>query len=95
VRFYRAADGTPTWLPDTPENDTLRAGEADAPEARAGAMPDYDTAHYLNVLHVSYVSRLRKAFTAGDFDQIFRPTSQTGLFDRPLDQIRPRWIAAR
>ncbi len=92
VRFYRAADGSPTWLPDTPENDTFRPGEADAAQAPAGALPEYDVAHYLNVLQVSYVSRLRKAFTAEDFEQLFRPTSQAGLFDRAIADIRPLWI---
>jgi hypothetical protein len=52
----------------------------------------YDVAHYLRVFHVSYVSRLRKAFTDEDFAQLFRPDGQSGLFDRPLAAIQPRWI---
>jgi hypothetical protein len=59
-----------------------------------GAYPPYDIAHYLAVLQVSYVSRLRKAFAPGDFEQLFRPTGQLGLFDRPLTEVQPRWIEA-
>jgi DNA polymerase elongation subunit (family B) len=89
VRFYRAADGSPVLLPDPADYDTLRAGAAEAP---AGLLPDYHVAHYLDVLHVSYVSRLRKAFAPADFEQLFRPTHQAGLFDRPLEEIEPVWI---
>ena len=92
VRHYRAADGTPVWLPDA-------AAAAGAPgqddAARGGAeVPPYDVAHYLAVLHTSYAARLRKAFAPDDFAQLFRPSGQTGLFDRPLDAIEPRWIRA-
>jgi DNA polymerase, archaea type len=84
VRFYRAADGTAVRLPTAPD-------EA-APER--GAYPSYDIAHYLAVLQVSYVSRLRKAFAPADFEQLFRPTGQLGLFDRPFAEMQPRWIEA-
>ncbi len=94
VRFYRAADGTPVWLPDVLENDTSRADEQGATEGSAIATPDYDVAHYLGVLQASYVSRLRKAFSADDFEQLFRQSGQVGLFDRPLADIEPRWIRA-
>jgi DNA polymerase I len=40
----------------------------------------------------SYVSRLRKAFAPEDFDQLFRPDAQLGLFDRPIEAIQPLWI---
>jgi hypothetical protein len=58
------------------------------------ATPAYAVAHYLEVLHTSYVSRLRKAFTADDFAQLFRPSGQAGLFDRPLTEVQPQWIVA-
>jgi hypothetical protein len=44
------------------------------------------------VLLTSYVGRLRKAFAPEDFDQIFRPDAQLGLFDRPIETIQPLWI---
>jgi DNA polymerase I len=94
ARFYRAADGTPVWLPDVPDNDTSRTDEPGATESRTGALPDYDVAHYLGVLHVSYVSRLRKAFSPDDVEQLFRQSGQAGLFDRPLAEIKPTWILA-
>jgi DNA polymerase elongation subunit (family B) len=94
VRFYRAADGSAIWLPEVPENDTSRAGDAGHAERAAGDLPPYDVAHYLGVLHASYVSRLRKAFAADDFEQLFRGSGQAGLFDRPIDEVQPQWIPA-
>jgi DNA polymerase elongation subunit (family B) len=94
VRFYRADDGRAVWLPDIPENDLARSDDPQAAGPSTDATPAYAVAHYLEVLHVSYVSRLRKAFTADDFAQLFRPTGQAGLFDRPLTEVRPQWIAA-
>ena len=92
MRFYRAADGTPIWLPEVPENDTSHEDEYGR-RYRAGALPDYDVAHYLEVLHASYVSRLRKAFAAEDFEQTFRLSGQAGLFDRPITEVTPLWIS--
>ena len=66
----------------------------DRPKRAAGSLPDYDVAHYLGVLHTSYVSRLRKAFAPDDFEQLFRRSGQVGLFDRPIAEVRPRWIEA-
>jgi hypothetical protein len=94
VRFYRAADGSAVWLPEVPENDTSRAGDTGHAERAAGDLPPYDVAHYLGMLHASYVSRLRKAFAGDDFEQLFRGTGQAGLFDRPLAEIQPNWIPA-
>ena len=94
VRFYRAVDGNAVWLPTAAGDDgqpTLDPGAA----GPAGInLPPYDVAHYLAVLHTSYVSRLRKAFAPEDFAQLFRPSGQAGLFDRPLAAIAPRWIRA-
>ena len=53
---------------------------------------DYDVEHYLRVLVTSYASRLRKAYTAEDFEQLFRVDEQLGLFDRPIESIQPIWI---
>jgi len=92
VRFYRAAGGAAIWLPETPENDTSRADDPHHGGGSGGAAPDYDIAHYLNVLHTSYVSRLRKAFAPPDFEQLFRLSGQGGLFDRPIAEVRPLWI---
>jgi DNA polymerase elongation subunit (family B) len=94
VRFYRAAGGAAVWLPEEPERDLARAEDAGAGEEPARALPPYDVAHYLDVLHTSYVSRLRKAFASDDFEQLFRPSGQAGLFDRPLSALQPLWIQA-
>jgi DNA polymerase, archaea type len=53
---------------------------------------DYDVEHYLRVLVTSYASRLRKAYAAEDFEQLFRLDEQLGLFDRPVEHIQPIWI---
>ena len=57
-----------------------------------GNRRDYDVEHYLQVLVTSYAARLRKAFSAEDFEQLFRLDGQEGLFDRPVEDIQPRWI---
>ncbi len=92
VRHYRAADGTPVWLPDLAGDAGRHTPEVAAGGQERGTHPPYDVAHYLAVLHTSFVSRLRKAFAPDDFAQLFRPTAQAGLFDRPLAAIAPRWI---
>ena len=102
VRFYKAADGSAAFLPDThdelggdagDEDDTGEEhGSDEAAREKAGGPPDYDAAHYLQVLLTSYAGRLRKAFAPEDFDQLFRPDAQLGLFDRPVEAIEPLWI---
>jgi DNA polymerase elongation subunit (family B) len=105
VCYYRAAGGRYVWLPgDTTAPPEERDAVADLDDGAArpgmaaqGSAPgpqDYDRAHYLRVLHSSYVARLRKAFRPDDFAQLFRPDGQGGLFDRPLGQITPLWIEA-
>ncbi|HEY3232289.1 MAG TPA: hypothetical protein VGJ87_23860, partial [Roseiflexaceae bacterium] len=96
------AGGTAALLPDTSDELSGDTGEEDTDEERG--LPteeprenpvdrhDYDVAHYLQVLLTSYVGRLRKAFAPEDFDQIFRPDAQLGLFDRPIETIQPLWI---
>lgn len=107
VRFYRALGGASVWIPDESEDISLdEAGKAEA--RADGHRPnelllpshaddvknrrDYDVEHYLRVLVTSYASRLRKAYAAEDFEQLFRVDEQLGLFDRPLEHIQPIWI---
>jgi len=63
------------------------SGAGDAKNQR-----DYDVEHYLRVLVTSYASRLRKAYSPEDFEQLFRLDEQLGLFDRPIEHIHPLWI---
>jgi DNA polymerase elongation subunit (family B) len=102
VRFYKAVGGTVVWLPDTGDDLSGATGEdgtdddqALAPEETresSAGRRDYDVGHYLQVLLTSYAGRLRKAFAPEDFQQLFRPDAQLGLFDRPLQAIEPLWI---
>lgn len=88
VRFYRAVNGTSVWLPATTEN--AQAGT----DGGAAVLPRYDVAHYVAVLHTAYVSRLRKAFTPDQYAQLFCSSGQLGLFDEPVENVRPQWIQA-
>lgn len=107
VRFYRALGGASVWIPDESEDISLdEAGKAEAraDEHRPNELllpshaddvknrRDYDVEHYLRVLVTSYASRLRKAYAAEDFEQLFRVDAQLGLFDRPIERIQPIWI---
>jgi DNA polymerase, archaea type len=107
VRFYRALGGAPIWIPDESETisfDEAGRAEVRADEHRTNEPPlpsyaddvkdrrDYDVDHYLRVLVTSYASRLRKAYTVEDFEQLFRVDEQLGLFDRPIEGIEPIWI---
>jgi hypothetical protein len=107
VRFYRALRGASVWLPDESEEIAFGETE-DASVKADGHKPnnlffpshhedrknhhDYDVEHYLRVLVTSYASRLRKAYAAEDFEQLFRLDEQLGLFDRPVEHIQPVWI---
>jgi DNA polymerase elongation subunit (family B) len=102
VRFFKAADGRAIWLQETRDDlSGVTEGEEiddeDEPPAEKPAEDpvdrrDYDVEHYIQVLLTSYVGRLRKAFAREDFDQMFRPDTQLGLFDRPIEAIQPLWI---
>jgi DNA polymerase elongation subunit (family B) len=107
VRFYRTPGGATVWLPDESEEISFgEAGETEVGAEEGGriaALPqihhddvknrrDYDVDHYLRVLVTSYASRLRKAYAAVDFEQLFRTDEQLGLFDQPLENIHPIWI---
>lgn len=107
VRFYRVLGGASVWLPDESEEISFGETE-DADVKADGHNPgknipssqhsdvknrrDYDIEHYLRVLVTSYASRLRKAYSAEDFEQLFRTDEQLGLFDRPIEHIQPIWI---
>jgi DNA polymerase, archaea type len=111
VRFYHAQRGASVWLPDESEEIAFgetedSEGKADAEHnANKHLIPghrdalqnrhDYDIEHYLRVLVTSYASRLRKAYTAEDFELLFRTDEQPGLFDRPIESIDPIWIRCR
>ena len=88
VRFYRAATGAAVWLPEA------SATAEEAGEAGGETRPDYDVAHYLAVLHTSYVSRLRKAVAPDAYERLFRSSGQLGLFDAPVERVQPQWIEA-
>jgi DNA polymerase elongation subunit (family B) len=104
VRFYKAADGRVVWLPDARDDLSGATGEEDEADEEQGGLAgeeprdspvernDFDVAHYLQVLLTSYAGRLRKAFSREDFDQLFRPDTQLGLFDRPIEAIQLLWI---
>jgi DNA polymerase, archaea type len=106
VRFYRSQQGVPVWLPDeaddaSPISDEEHEDEAEESEeslysaASASSLTDrwdYDSEHYLRILRDSYAERLRVVFEAEDFSQLFRLDGQQGLFDRPVEQMRLRWI---
>jgi DNA polymerase, archaea type len=100
IFFYKAADGTMVLLPDTSNELSETTAEDDEEQSLTEApvqelmsdRRDYDIAHYLRVFMTSYVGRLRKAFPTEDFDQLFRPDAQLGLFDRPIESIEPLWI---
>ena len=108
VRFYRASGGASIWVPDESEDISFdeaeepaagagEIGEPGEPARLSGAgdaknRRDYDVEHYLRVLVTSYASRLRKAYSPEDFEQLFRLDEQLGLFDRPIEHIHPLWI---
>ena len=49
---------------------------------------DYDAAYYARLLRETFVARLVRAFTPGDFDVVFADPDQLSLFDPPLSTIR-------
>ncbi|HEX7736137.1 MAG TPA: DNA polymerase domain-containing protein [Ktedonobacteraceae bacterium] len=99
VRFYRVRGGRYVWLPEETEEVPLDNNwQAGAQPARQPVYEDvanrrdYDVDHYIQALVNSYASRLRKAFTPEDFAQLFRLDGLTGLFDKPIESIEPKWI---
>jgi DNA polymerase, archaea type len=104
VRFYRAQGGASVWIPDEGEEIAFEEAEERTAEVESKKSlhhtrsyevkdrRDYDVEHYLRVLVTSYASRLRKAYSSEDFEQLFRLDEQLGLFDRPIEHIQPIWI---
>jgi DNA polymerase I len=105
VRTYRTQSGAWRWLPEEREEAPLSFEEQDDNEVLvngnvlglAETTPiderrDYDVEQYARVLLTSYASRLAVAFTAEDFQQLFRVDEQMSLFDRPLEAMQLRWI---
>jgi DNA polymerase I len=91
-------DGAEEELAPAVPTSSDTAQQANTPSSRRETIADrrdYDVDHYLQVLVTSYAARLRKAFAPDDFEQLFRPDGQTGLFDRPIEHIQPRWIRCR
>ncbi|WP_240730890.1 hypothetical protein [Deinococcus sp. S9] len=82
---------------------TWRAGERVALYHREGHgltpldvnpdVRDYDVSHYAAALVSAYATRLRRALTPEDFRQLFDPSAQPGLFDRPFEAMSPIWTA--
>lgn len=102
VRFYRIRGGRYVWLPEETEEVPLDANwQAGAQSSRqplyedVANRRDYDVDHYVQVLVNSYASRLRKAFAPEDFEQLFRLDGLSGLFDKPIESVEPKWIRCR
>ncbi len=83
---------TPVVLSNTFPYSNQPLSPAPSDPATVADRRDYDVDHYLRVLVTSYAARLRKAFSAADFEQLFRLDDQPGLFDLPIEGIQPRWI---
>ena len=79
-------------IPDISLDVTQQASAALSQRDVVADQRDYDVEHYLKVLVTSYAARLRKAFSPGDFEQLFRLQSQPGFFDQPIESIEPCWI---
>jgi DNA polymerase elongation subunit (family B) len=108
VRCYKAAGGGYVWVPDESEEPAPvdHVAPAEQVERSTFNVPtfnvqrsnvqrstaDYDVEHYLDALVTSYAGRLKKAFDPADFDQLFRRDPQLSMFDRPVEEIQPRWI---
>lgn len=105
VRTYRTQSGVYRWLPEEREEAPLSFEEQDDGEgldAESVLVPtlttpmddqrDYDVELYARLLLNSYASRLAVAFSAEDFQQLFRIDGQMSLFDRPLEAMELRWI---
>jgi DNA polymerase I len=107
VRFYRVQGGGYVWLPEEADDAPLATSDPGDDgqlevgvsfSSAAGAIEDrrdYDVEHYVRVLLTSYAERLRVAFDADDFDQLFRLGGQAGLFDRKIDEMQLRWIRCK
>ncbi len=91
-----SGDDTGSFEEEEEEEDLSQVGLNASPASprQGGRKADYDVEYYIKVLNTSFASRLRKAFLSEDYEQIFRQSGQLGLFDKPLEQVQPRWIEA-
>ena len=99
VRFYRVRGGRYVWLPEETEDLQLENNWQNGEQTTRTPLyedvanrRDYDIDHYLQALVNSYATRLRKAFEPEDFAQLFRLDGLSGLFDKPIETIEPKWI---
>lgn len=99
VRFYRVRGGKYVWLPEETEEVPLENNWQNGEQSSRAPLyeevanrRDYDVDHYLQALVTSYATRLRKAFEPEDFAQLFRLDGLSGLFDKPIESIQPKWI---
>jgi hypothetical protein len=103
VRFFKAESGEAVWLPDEADDVSPIADEEEMTEAlvelQSPSVPaaalerrDYNVEYYLRLLLQSYAQRLRVAFEAEDFKQLFRLDGQLSLLDRPIGDMQLRWI---
>ncbi len=104
VRFYRTQSGANVWIPEESDEAPLAFAEHEDEALEAAVVPaptetspiaerrDYDGEHYARVLLQSYASRLAVAFTAEDFQQVFRTDGQLSLLARPVEAMQLRWI---
>src|SRR5258707_7546654 len=99
VRFYRIRGGKYVWLAEETEEAPLdnnwQTGEQPAKQPiyeDIANRRDYDVDHYIQALVNSYASRLRKGFVPEEFARLFRLDGLTGLFDKPIESVEPKWI---
>jgi DNA polymerase elongation subunit (family B) len=75
IRFYRRRGGGYALFSSE--------GDESAVDPR-----DYDVGYYEKVLVQSFAARLACAYRPDDWELLFRTGGQTGLFDRPVEEIR-------
>ena len=76
IRVYRKQNG---------EGGLVASSEDDTPEPDRR---DYDVDYYVRLLRTTYAERLSRAFTPGDFGEVFADPDQFSLFSPSIDAIR-------
>jgi DNA polymerase I len=84
IRVYRATRGRAGLLPDPDAEDTRDDTDC-APDAR-----DYDVDFYLRLLRETFAARLARGLTADDFAAICADPAQPSLFEKALQDARPK-----